>query len=154
MSLPRPPVVLPSNGTESQAVVAQHALEVGNQNNRDWVTIIVAFDLSSAIGVALTSVQLHPNFSPTFKLFCFTVSLCFASCFVSHFINSEFPVIARVLYGVGIFFAVTAFFMAITIPFTDDLLLKLTVWLLYAVSFLVIAFSKFFHDMQLGCFWR
>ncbi|KAG6672835.1 hypothetical protein I3842_16G078900 [Carya illinoinensis] len=140
---PPPPIAIEApEVTAAQPVLG---LEVGKEN-MDWAPIIVAFCLSSATGVALSSPQLHPyyNYSPTSHLFSFTISLCFASFFVRHFINSKFLVTARVLYGVGIFFAVTAFFLAITIHF--PMCLKLTTWLVYAVSFLVIFVSKFVHN--------
>jgi hypothetical protein len=55
----------------------------------------------------------------------------------------KFPVLARWLDVVGIFFAVTAFFTAITIPF--PLYLQIITWVVYAISGLAISVSIFFQ---------
>jgi len=83
---------------------------------RDWAKIMVTFCLASAPAIALTYAQVHSKYSPTFHMLSFEFLLCFASFFVSKFMKSKFPVIARVLDLVGVFFAVTAYFTAITIP--------------------------------------
>jgi uncharacterized protein (DUF983 family) len=62
-----------------------------------------------------------------------------ASFFVSKFMKSKFPVIARVLDLVGVFFAVTAYFTAITIPL--PLWLQIIAWLVYAISFVAVLVS-------------
>jgi hypothetical protein len=56
--------------------------------------------------------------------------------------NSKFPVIARVLDRVGVFFAVTAFFTTTTIPF--PLCLQIITWVVYAISFFAVLVSILF----------
>ncbi|KAG2685183.1 hypothetical protein I3760_10G112700 [Carya illinoinensis] len=141
---PSPPIG--TEAPEAHAAAAQPAqldLKVGNENI-DWASIIVAYCLASAIVVALSFHELDRKFSPTIHLFSVTISLCFASFLIRHFINSKFRDIARVLYGVGIFFAVTSFsYIANTIHF--PLWLKIMSWLVYAVSFLLIFASRSVH---------
>jgi len=106
---------------------------------RDWAKIMVTFCLASAPAIALTYAQVHSKYSPTFHMLSFEFLLCFASFFVSKFMKSKFPVIARVLDLVGVFFAVTAYFTAITIPL--PLWLQIIAWLVYAISFVAVLVS-------------
>ena len=110
-------------------------LEVHNRI-RDWAKIMVTFCLAWASAIALTYAQVHSKFSPMFNVVSFECLLCFASFFVSGFMNSKFPVIARVLDRVGVFFAVIAFFTAITIPFPPWL--QIITWLDCAISFVAV----------------
>lgn len=56
------------------------------------------------------------------------------------FIPSRFVKAAKVLEHAGVFFAVTAFFLAVTSPF--PVTLKSAVWALYTVSLLPIFISN------------
>ncbi|KAE7998036.1 hypothetical protein FH972_002615 [Carpinus fangiana] len=133
--LPQPvPVPVPPQ-VDVEAGAQPLDLEVLHNN-------MVNFCLASATAIALTYAQIHSNYSPTFHVLSFEIILCFASFFVSKFMKPKFPAIAPVLEGVGVFFAVTAFFTAITIPF--PLCLQIITWLLYAISFLVILVSTLF----------
>ncbi|KAE7998030.1 hypothetical protein FH972_002609 [Carpinus fangiana] len=78
---------------------------------------MVTFCLASAPAIALTYAQIHSKFSPIFHMVSFKFLLCVASFLVSKFMKLKFPVIARVLDLVSLFFAVTAFVTFITIPF-------------------------------------
>jgi len=113
-------------------------LEVHN-HIRDWAKIMVTFCLASAPAIALTYAQVHSKYSPIFHVLSFELLLCFASFFVSKFMKSKFPVKARVLNLVGVFFAVTAYFTAITIPL--PLWLQIIAWLVYAISFVAVLVS-------------
>jgi hypothetical protein len=106
---------------------------------RDWAKIMVTFCLASAPAITLTYAQVHSKYSPTFHVLSFEFLLCFASFFVSKFMKSKFPMIARVLDLVGVFFAVTAYFTAITIPL--PLWLQIIAWLVYAISFVAVLVS-------------
>jgi hypothetical protein len=110
-------------------------LEVNN-HNIDWAKIMMTFCLAFAPSIPLTYAQVHSKFSPTFHVVSFEFLLCFASFFVSKFMNSKFPVIARLLHRVGVFFAVTAYFTAVTISL--PLWLQIVSWLLYAISFVAV----------------
>jgi hypothetical protein len=118
--LPPPP--------DLEAPAQQHGLEVDN-HNIDWAKIMMTFRLAYAPSIALTYAQVHSKFTPTFHVVSFEFLLSFASFFVSKFMNSKFPVIARLLHRVGVFFAVTAFCTSITIPF--PLWLQIVTWLVY-----------------------
>ena len=103
---------------------------------------MVTFCLASAPAIALTYAQIHSKFSPIFHVVSFLFLLCFASFFVSKFMNSKFPVIARVLDQVGVFFGVTAFFTIITIPF--PLCLQIITLFVYVFTFLAVLVSIIF----------
>jgi hypothetical protein len=116
-------------------------LEVDN-HAIDWAKIMMTFCLAFAPSIALTYAQIHSKFSPTFHVVSFEFLLCFASFFVSKFMNPKFPVIARLLDRVGVFFAVTAFCTSITIPF--PLWLQIVTWLVYAISFVAVIVAILF----------
>jgi hypothetical protein len=126
-------------------VPPQVDVEAGAQPSLDLEVLhnnMVNFCLASATAIALTYAQIHSRYSPTFHVLSFEIILCFTSFFVSKFMKPKFPAIAPVLEGVGVFFQVTAFFTAITIPF--PLCLQIITWLLYAISFLAILVSTLF----------
>jgi hypothetical protein len=111
-------------------------LEVVHTHIIDLINTMLTVCLASAPTLALTYAQLQPKYSPTFHVVSFEFLLCFASLFVSKFMNSKFPVIAQVLDIVGVFFGVTAFFTAITVPF--PLYLQIITWVVYAITFLAV----------------
>ena len=98
-------------------------------HNMEWAEIVIGFCLSLAIDTAILSLQVHSQLPALFHLFSLAILLAFASIVVSKFINPKFLVTVQVLEKCGVFFTVTAFFMAITIPF--PLFLKLASWAVY-----------------------
>ncbi|KAK9278358.1 hypothetical protein L1049_027923 [Liquidambar formosana] len=139
---PPPPPPPPASGGDLE-VSAKHNLQpaspivVNNQNiNRDWAKIIIAFCLTAAVDIALLPVQTHSQLPTTFYFPSLSMSFAFASLFVAQFIGAKYPVAARVLDRIGVFFAATTFFLAISIPF--PLSLKCTTWTLYVLALLVI----------------
>ncbi|KAK9278970.1 hypothetical protein L1049_028552 [Liquidambar formosana] len=132
---PRPPSSPPSPALDSEAQVATSVLAQAQQN-LNWLKIVLAFCFSSAIDIALQSVQSHPQLPQTFHLLSLAILFSFASLFVAKFICSKFPIAAQVLEQVSVFFAATAFFLAVTIPFPQSL--KCTTWAVYAVCVLTI----------------
>ena len=99
-------------------------------HNMEWAEIVViGFCLSSAIDTAILSLQVQSQLPALFHLFSLAILLAFASIVVSKFINPKFLVTVQVLEKCGVFFTVTAFFMAITIPF--PLFLKFASWAVY-----------------------
>ena len=98
-------------------------------HNMEWAEIVIGFCLSSAIDTAIPSLQVHSQLPALFHLFSLAILLAFASIVVSKFINPKFLVTVQVLEKCGVFFTVTAFFMAITIPF--PLFLKFASWAVY-----------------------
>jgi hypothetical protein len=119
-------------------------LEAGVQDHiTDWANLMIAFVLAFAPAIPLTYAQMYSKFSPTFHLVSFEFLLSLATFFVSKFMKPKFPVLARWLNVVGIFFAVTAFFTAIAIPF--PLYLQIITWVVYAISVLTISVSILFQ---------
>ncbi|KAF3437967.1 hypothetical protein FNV43_RR20723 [Rhamnella rubrinervis] len=95
--------------------------------NMDWAMIVVAFCFTSAVDLAFLSLQIHPRQFPLIiYLFSLTILFGLASLLLSKFIDSKFPNTAQTLEGASVFFVVTAFFIAITIPF--PLCLKFVAW--------------------------
>jgi hypothetical protein len=117
-------------------------LEVHN-HIRDWVKIMVTFCLALGPAIALTYAQIYSKFSPTFHVLSFESLLCIASFFISKFMKAKFPVRARVLDFVGVFFGVTAYFTVITISF--PLYLQLIAWLVYAISIVAALYTILFQ---------
>ena len=106
----------------------------GAVGNKDWTKIMVAFCVASAVQIAIVSAQSQYQLPPIFKFFSLAILFAFAFFFISKFIDStKFSQSARVLERVGIFFAVTGFFIALTIPFPKGLCLKVTVWVVYVI---------------------
>ncbi|KAE7998031.1 hypothetical protein FH972_002610 [Carpinus fangiana] len=106
----------PPPDVEAAPQAQPNGLDVNN-HIRDLANIMVNFCLVWAPAMALIYAQIQSKYSPTLHLISFEFLLCFASFFVSKFMNSKFPVIAQVLDLVGVFFVGTAFFTVITIPF-------------------------------------
>ncbi|KAK9278389.1 hypothetical protein L1049_027954 [Liquidambar formosana] len=87
------------------------------QQNLDWTKIILAFCFASAVDIAILSVQINSKLPLTFHLLSLAISFTFASIFVAKFTTAKYPVTALVLNQMGVLFAATAFFLAVTIPF-------------------------------------
>ncbi|KAJ0105532.1 hypothetical protein Patl1_18982 [Pistacia atlantica] len=98
--------------------------------------IMIGFCLPSAVEIALQSLNTQSRLSPMFHFLSLAIILSFSFIFVSKFMRLKFPLIAQVLERVGVLFAVTAVFVAFTIPF--PLWLKCITWALYAISVITI----------------
>nr|CCH50983.1 T2.4 [Malus x robusta] len=117
------------------------------KHNLDWATIILAYCLSTAIGMALVPIQLHSKQLPlTFCFLGLAITLSFSSILVSKFIqNSKCPrIIVHLFHHFGVFFGVITFFISITIPF--PLWFKCTASVIYAASGLVILFCHHYYN--------
>ena len=111
------------------------------QPNLNWSKLVIAFCFGSALDIAhQAQSQSHRLPSTLYLLLCLSICVSFSCIFVAKFIGSRFSMSGRVLEHVGVLFAVTAFFLAITSPF--PLSLKCTIWALYAVSLLAILISN------------
>ena len=133
LSRPSPSTVDAIVQAEAPARVAVGVVKV---QHKEWTELMVTFCLASAIDIALVSVQVNSQLSTAFHLLSLTILLAFASFVVSKFIKSKLLVSAQVLENFGVFFTITAFFMAITIPF--PLYLKFASWAVYTISALAI----------------
>ena len=111
-------------------------------HHMEWAEIVIGFCLASAIDVALLSLQVHSQLPAPFHLFSLAILLSFASIVVSKFINSKFLLTAQVLEKCGVFFTVTVFFVAITIPF--PFYPKFDSWTVYVISALSILICSCF----------
>ncbi|KAL4605559.1 hypothetical protein ACB092_09G038100 [Castanea dentata] len=98
----------------------------------DWADLMIGFCLSVALEMASVSAQINTQLSATFHLLSLAILFAFACFFVSQFIKPKFLVTALKLKNFGVFFSVTAFFMAITIPL--PLYLKFTTGAIYTIS--------------------
>ena len=126
------------DGAEKQAQAACFVVV----HHMEWAEIVIAFCLAWAIDIGLLSVQVHSQLPVPFHLFSLAILLAFASTVVSKFINPKFLLTAQVLEKCGVFFTVTAFFIAITISF--PFCLKFTSWVIYAISALAILICSCF----------
>ncbi|KAL4605555.1 hypothetical protein ACB092_09G037700 [Castanea dentata] len=125
------PVEVPAEAA-GLVVVHHHILYM------DWADLMIGFCLSAALEMASLYTQIERQLSATFHWLSLAIGFAFACFFVSQFIKSKskFLVTAQVLHKFGVFFAVTAFFMAITIPL--PLYFKFATWAIYAISVLTI----------------
>jgi hypothetical protein len=116
-------------------------LEAGvvHDHIRDWSNIMITFVLAFAPAIPLTYAQIDSTFSPTFHVLSFELLLSFTLFFLSKFMKSKFPEVARGLDIAGVVFAVTALFTAITIPF--PLYLQIITWVVYAFSIVAVSIS-------------
>lgn len=112
------------------------------QNNLEWNKLIINFCFASAIEIANQSDNSQSQNSPFFRALPLAISLAFASLFVAKFIGAKFAGTARALEQASIFFAATAFFLAVSIPF--PLYIKCTTWAVYAVSLLAIFICRLY----------
>jgi hypothetical protein len=123
-----------------QAPQAAPDLEAGVHDHISyWSNIMITFVMAFAPAIPLTHAQIYSTFSPTFHFLSFELLLSFTFFFLSKFMKSKFPELARRLDIAGVFFAVTALFTAITIPF--PLYLQIITWVVYAFSIVAVSIS-------------
>ena len=108
-------------------------------HNMDWADLMIGFCLSVALEMASLSAQSNTQLSATFHLLSLEILFAFACFFVSQFIKPKFLVTAQKLKNFGVFFSVTAFFMAFTIPY--PLYLKFATGAIYTISVFAIIIS-------------
>ncbi|KAL1090102.1 hypothetical protein E1A91_D07G067900v1 [Gossypium mustelinum] len=116
-SLPPPP---PSTIIDIESATEPISSQVHDpQNYLAWEKQIVAFCLGSSIEIAILFAEIGPQrFPVTFILVSVAIMLAFTCiCVGKCYMNSKFHVMARKLEELGGFFMVTAFFIAIAIPF-------------------------------------
>ncbi|XWS60386.1 hypothetical protein CRYUN_Cryun07bG0032000 [Craigia yunnanensis] len=114
-----------------------------SQNYLAWEKLLVAFCLGSSIEIATLFAQIGHRLPITFMFLSFAILLAFSSlCVGKYYINSKFHMIAQRLEQLGGFFMVTAFFIAIAIPF--PLWLQCSIWAVYAIFLLSITVCNLF----------
>ncbi|KAL4605551.1 hypothetical protein ACB092_09G037300 [Castanea dentata] len=110
---------------------AEAALVHRHQHHMDWTDVMIGFCLTSALEIALVSVQVHTQLSATFHLLSPAILFAFVCISFSELVKSKFLVAAQVFKNFGIFFTITAFFIAVTIPFPPYL--KFVTWAIYTI---------------------
>ena len=88
-----------------------------HQHHMDWTDVMIGFCLTSALEIALVSVQVHTQLSATFHLLSLPILFVFVCFSFSEHMKSKFLVTGKVFQNFGVFFTITTFFIAITIPF-------------------------------------
>ena len=126
------PVEVPAEA--AGLVVVHHHI-----HNMDWADLMIGFCLSAALEMTSVYAQIKSQLPVTFHLLSLAILLAFACFFVSQFIKPKFLVKAQKLKNFGVFFSVTAFFMAITIPF--PLYFKIATGAIYTISVFAIIIS-------------
>ncbi|KAG5533533.1 hypothetical protein RHGRI_027650 [Rhododendron griersonianum] len=111
------------------------------QKNLDFPILVVAFCLTSVVEIAIGSLENHTVYPLSFHLLRLMIVFAFASIFVAKYIAPKKPNAARLLESVGVFFGVTAFFLAVTISFPRCLMI--ISWIIYALSLLAILLCNF-----------
>ncbi|KAF4349211.1 hypothetical protein F8388_021779 [Cannabis sativa] len=103
---------------------------------RAWPETIMGFCFASALQIATLQSQLQSKLSPNLVLVSLAILFSFTSIFISKYIASKFPKTALVLEQLGVWFTITAFFVAITVSLTKPLV-ALT-WFVYIISLTII----------------
>ncbi|KAK3030700.1 hypothetical protein RJ639_034876 [Escallonia herrerae] len=93
-----------------------------SQQNFDLMVLVIAFCLSTAVGIAQISTQTRMPLPPELHLVSLSVVLAFGATVVAKYASSKLPSLSRVLEHVGAFFAATAFMFSVTL--TAPLCLK------------------------------
>ncbi|KAF3953988.1 hypothetical protein CMV_020615 [Castanea mollissima] len=130
----RPDLAAGDDGVDPVEVPAAGGLVVVHHHIQymDWADLMIGFCVSVALEMASVSAQINTQLSATFHLFSLAILFAFACFFVSQFIKPKFLVTAQKLKNFGVFFSVTAFFIAISIPF--PLYLKFATGAIYTIS--------------------
>ncbi|GMN54207.1 hypothetical protein TIFTF001_023339 [Ficus carica] len=128
-----PDVAAAAAEPEAAAAAAQRADGVAE--------IMVAVCYTAAIDIAVMSLQIHSQLPISFFLVLLAVLFAFSSFLISKFL-SKFRKAARVLDRAGVFFAVTGFFIAISIPF--PLCLQIITWTVYSICLFVVVLCNYF----------
>ena len=134
---PSPPPSLPYPEEVAQPVTHQvvEAYSHGERNEQHWPMLVINSCCNWATQIA-SQTAFQPRLQPSLACHWLSVATVFAfsSAFISRFVISKSLRAARVLEQLAILFAVTAFFLAITMCF--PICLKCLSWPLYALCLL------------------
>ncbi|PON52201.1 hypothetical protein PanWU01x14_210430 [Parasponia andersonii] len=128
---------------EAGAQLQAPGLGADGHHNMGWAGIMVAFCFAWAVNIPFMSPQVHSRLSPAFLLVSLVLLFGFTSFFVSKFVGHKYRTTVLVLERAGVFFVVTGFFVAISIPF--PMCLRVITWVVYVVSFLVVVVCSYFY---------
>ena len=105
-----------------------------------WQITILTLCFTTAIGIAIQSMEKEFQFPPSFHWLSLANLLTFSALFVAKFVGKEFPKAAKVLEQVAVFLAATIFFLAATIPLPPHF--KNAAWAIYAVTMIIVFICK------------
>uniref|UniRef100_A0A0A0LQB6 Uncharacterized protein n=1 Tax=Cucumis sativus TaxID=3659 RepID=A0A0A0LQB6_CUCSA len=114
----------------------------------EWKEMIVALCVSSAIGIATVSVQIETNkqLPKTFQFLSIVVLLCFGFVGFAKMTKPIFKTVSKILYCVGGFLGVTAFFIATAIPFAPYF--QIIIFILYLLFCFIFMLITTIHNQQ------
>ena len=124
--------------TSTRITLASAVTSPEYQRKLNWPKLIITSCMASAFVIAFQTQYSH--FPPTVIFISLAFSISFLCILVHNSISSGFPILAKVLEGLAIFFMVQCFLLAITSLFPP--MLKYTIWALYAFSFLLVLIFK------------
>lgn len=102
-----------------------------------WENMMVTFCMGTAIAIATVSVQIQTKLSPMFQFLSGALMGCF--CFTTSAKLIKLQRVSQILYFLGGFCFVTAFFIAIAIPYAFHF--QILTLALYLVFLFIAAFS-------------
>ena len=106
----------------------------------EWQITILTLCFTTAIGIAIQSMEKEFQFPPSFHWLSLANSLTFSALFVAKFVGKKFPAAVKVLEQVAVFLAATIFFLAATIPLPPHF--KYAAWAIYAVTMIIVFICK------------
>ncbi|KAK3223584.1 hypothetical protein Dsin_010609 [Dipteronia sinensis] len=136
---PTPPPAIPVD-LEAEAKAEAALLANYGQETLDWAVRMIGFCLPPAVAIAvqfLKTDQSH-ELPLAFYFLSLALILSFNFLFLTKFIAPKFPETAKLLERFGVFLAVTAIYIAVTIPL--PLWLKCIIWIVFVISCITILF--------------
>ncbi|KAK0574663.1 hypothetical protein LWI29_026976 [Acer saccharum] len=110
-----------------------------DQEKLDWAVRMICYCLPPAVAIAIQFLENESRELPlAFHFLSLALILSFNFLFLSKFIAPKFPEIAKLLERCGVFLAVTAVYLAITIPL--PIWLKCITWTIFIISCITILF--------------
>ncbi|KAK9910708.1 hypothetical protein M0R45_034659 [Rubus argutus] len=126
-----------------RVLTAQPPPPAAEHNNLDWAAIIVVSCWAYASNIAPQYIHSHSQIPIMSCFLALAIMFAIACFFVSSFIHSKCPVTSMVLERLGVFFGITAFFIALNIPF--PLWFKCISCCVYVTSWIAILFCHYFY---------
>lgn len=107
-----------------------------------WEKLMVTICVTSAIAIATVSLQIETKLSLMFHFLSITLMGCFVFTALAKVINVKQQRVSQILYCFGGFWLVTAFFIAIAIPYASKFqIVTLVIYLLFMVIIPICYFS-------------
>ncbi|KAK0573273.1 hypothetical protein LWI29_005476 [Acer saccharum] len=128
------PVGQPAIPVDPEAQHEQKAAADYDQEKLDWAVKMIGFCLPPAVAIAVQSLKTDQSHELPFAFHFLSLALIFSfnSLFLSKLLAPEFPKIAKLLGRIGVFLAVMAIYIAITISLPAWL--KCFTWTVFVVT--------------------